>query len=355
MLDEIDKIGTSFRGDPASALLEVLDPEQNGEFLDHYLDVPFDLSRVLFITTANQLDTIPPPLLDRMEVLKLSGYILAEKVEIARRFLIPKLLERHGLKPESLEIEPKALEFIIDRYAREAGVRNFENQIKKIMRRVTRKHAEGSCEPHRITVERVVDYLGQPRFSEEELYNKDKPGVALGLAWTSLGGTTLYVEAASMLSPKGGYRQTGQLGKVMEESSEIAYSYVRSKSPGWGIEEGYFDNHFVHLHVPAGATPKDGPSAGITMAAALYSLVSGKFVRTGLAMTGELTLTGKVLPVGGIKEKIIAARRVGVFEVILPRENQKDHTELPEHLKEGMNCHFVDYFEDVLRIVYPSC
>ena len=352
MLDEIDKIGTGgFRGDPASALLEVLDPEQNSDFLDHYLDVRFDLSNIMFITTANQLDTIPRALLDRMEVLKLSGYILEEKQEIAQRFLIPRSLERHGLKPEEVEIEEKALHFIIDRYAREAGVRNLENQLKKIMRRVTRKHAEGDTSKQKITRENIIEYLKQPIFPEEELYNKDVFGVSLGLAWTSMGGATLYIEAAAVPA-KGGYKQTGQLGKVMEESSEIAYSYIRSKIKDWSIKKNFFDSNFIHLHVPAGATPKDGPSAGITMATALYSLAKQKPVRGNLAMTGELTLTGKVLPVGGIKEKIIAAKRVKVKEVILPKENEKDYTDLPKEVKEGIKCHFVDYFEDVLKIVY---
>lgn len=353
MLDEIDKIGTSFRGDPASALLEVLDPEQNREFLDHYLDVPFDLSNVFFVTTANQVDTIPSALLDRMEILKLPGYILKEKLEIGRRFLIPRLIEAHGLGDKDVAFDEEALKFIVDRYAREAGVRNFENQLKKILRRITRKHAEGDTGPVLVTQDNVAEYLGQPSFPEEELYNKDIPGVALGLAWTSMGGATLYVEAAATPAKNPGYKQTGQLGKIMEESSEIAYSFIRSKSKKWPeLNPDFFDENFIHLHVPAGATPKDGPSAGITMATALYSLVSQKPVRAYVAMTGELTLTGKVLPVGGIKEKVIAARRLKVMEVILPKDNARDHQELPAHLKEGLTCHFVDHFEDVLRVVY---
>ncbi|BBM87727.1 endopeptidase La [Candidatus Uabimicrobium amorphum] len=355
MLDEIDKIGTSFRGDPASALLEVLDPEQNQEFLDHFLDVRFDLSSILFITTANQLDTIPAPLLDRMEIINLSGYILDEKLNIARDFLIKKQLDKHGLQTADVSIGDDMLRFIIDGYAREAGVRNLEKNITKIMRKVIRKHAEGDTSSVQIKdKEDVIKYLKQPPFTEEELYNKDVAGVALGLAWTSLGGKTLYIEASAKVSKSGGYKQTGQLGKVMEESSHIAYSYICSQADKWGINTRYFDNHFIHLHVPAGATPKDGPSAGITMATALYSLVKQKPVRSDIAMTGELTLTGKVLPIGGVKEKVIAAKRVGITQVILPLENKKDYDELPQNVKDGVSCHFADYFSDVLQVAFAE-
>lgn len=353
MLDEIDKIGNSYRGDPASALLEVLDPEQNTTFLDHYLDVHFDLSKILFITTANQLDTIPKPLLDRMEIIKLSGYILEEKVEIAKKFLIPKQLKRHGLKRKEIKITDKAISVIVDQYAREAGVRTLENQIKKIMRIVTLKLAEKKKYHYTISIRNLTEYLGKSIFTTETLYKKLIPGVTLGLAWTSLGGTTLYIEASAIKSKTAGFKQTGQLGNVMLESSEIAYSYIRSYLPKTDNENiDFFDQHFIHLHVPAGATPKDGPSAGSTMALALYSLAINKPVKNNFAMTGELTLTGKVLPIGGVKEKTIAARRVGISEIIFPKENKNDVEELPDYIKKGMTFHFVDYFKDILLIAY---
>ncbi len=350
MLDEIDKIGMSYQGDPASALLEVLDPEQNNAFLDHYTDVRFDLSKILFVTTANQLDTIPRPLLDRMEVIKLSGYILEEKVEIARQYLIPRQMENHNLKKSDIRISNPALRTIIDSYAREAGVRNLENQIKKIMRQITLKEAEGEKGPFSVTKRNLEKYLGKPVFTTEQLYRRNVPGVSLGLAWTSMGGTTMYVEASAVNARSAGFRQTGQLGKVMEESSEIAYSYVRSLLTGDERYRDFFLKNFIHLHVPAGATPKDGPSAGITMATALYSLATNRPVKEKLGMTGELTLTGKVLPVGGIKEKTIAARRVGVNDLILPLENKKDFEELPGYIRDGITPYFADYLDDVLKI-----
>lgn len=352
MLDEIDKIGVSYQGDPAAALLEVLDPEQNSDFLDHYLDVRFDLSNVLFVTTANQLDTIPRPLLDRMEIIKLSGYILEEKVEIAKRYLIPKLRDDHGLKTAEVTVTDSALVSIIDGYAREAGVRSLENQLKKIMRKVTLMQAENGTSKISISQKNLTEFLGQPVFTTEELYKKSLPGVTLGLAWTAMGGATLYIEASGIKGKGGGFRQTGQLGSVMQESSEIAYSYIRGLIAGAGKKENYFDDHFIHLHVPAGATPKDGPSAGITMALALYSLAKGKAIKKGMAMTGELTLTGKVLPIGGVREKTIAARRVKVFELIFPTDNRKDFEELPGYLKEGITAHFVEYFDDVLKFAF---
>lgn len=352
MLDEIDKIGVSYQGDPAAALLEVLDPEQNSDFLDHYLDVRFDLSNVLFVTTANQLDTIPRPLLDRMEIIKLSGYILEEKVEIAKRYLIPKLRDDHGLKTAEVSVTDPALVGIIDGYAREAGVRGLENQLKKIMRKVTLMQAENGTSKISISQKNLTEFLGQPIFTTEELYKKSLPGVTLGLAWTAMGGATLYIEASGIKGKGGGFRQTGQLGSVMQESSEIAYSYIRGKIAGAGRKENYFDDHFIHLHVPAGATPKDGPSAGITMALALYSLAKGKAIKKGMAMTGELTLTGKVLPIGGVREKTIAARRVKVFELIFPADNRKDFEELPDYLKQGITVHFVEYFDDVLKFAF---
>jgi ATP-dependent Lon protease len=352
MLDEIDKVGKSFHGDPASALLEVLDPEQNSSFLDHYLDVHFDLSKVLFITTANQMDTIPRPLLDRMEIIKLSGYILQEKVQIAKRYLIPKQLKQHGLMKKELNITDKALQIMADKYAREAGVRNLENQLKKVMRQVTLKQAEGEKDKISVSMRNLEDYLGKPIYTTEVLYNKNVPGVALGLAWTSLGGTTLYIEAAALKSKQNGFKQTGQLGGVMKESSEIAFSYIRSLLSQNKQTKSFFENNFVHLHVPAGATPKDGPSAGITMALALYSLATNKPVPEDIAMTGELTITGKVLPIGGVKEKTIAARRVNVHKLVLPQDNKKDFQELPDYIQEGMEVHYVDYFIDLLNVVY---
>ena len=352
MLDEIDKIGASFQGDPASALLEVLDPEQNSQFLDHYLDVRYDLSNILFIATANQLDTIPLPLMDRMEIMHLSGYILEEKLEIANRYLIPKQLKEHGLNKNEVKIDTAALKNIIDGYAREAGVRSLENNIKKIMRKATRQIIEGTTSTVTVTTQNLEEFLGKPRFTDESLYKKPIPGVVMGLAWTSLGGATLYIEATAIPSKTKGFTQTGQLGNVMKESTEIAYSYIRSKVKQFGIDTDFFENHFIHLHVPAGATPKDGPSAGITMATALYSLAKNKPIKKSVAMTGELTITGRVLPIGGVKEKTLAAKRAKVKTIIYPAENKKDFDELPEHIKKGIDARFVSYFEEVLEIVY---
>jgi len=353
MLDEIDKIGASFQGDPASALLEVLDPEQNSAFRDHYLDVPFDLSNVLFIATANQLDTIPAPLLDRMEVIRLSGYILEEKVEIARQYLIPKALEQHGLQKSQVTIRKDALRAIIDGYAREAGVRNLENRIKKIMRRATMDFAEGRDEKISIGKRDLEHYLGKPLFTPEEVF-ENVPGVVTGLAWTSMGGATLQIEATAMPSKAKGFKQTGQLGKVMIESSEIAYSYVMAHLDEFGQPGDYFDRHFVHLHVPAGATPKDGPSAGITMTTALLSMISGQPVKKKLGMTGELTLTGRVLPIGGVKEKTIAARRAGLKTLVFPVDNRKDFDDLPAYLREGLEVHFARDYRDVYAIAFEG-
>ena len=354
MLDEIDKIGASFQGDPASALLEVLDPEQNSSFLDHYLDIPYDLSNVLFITTANQLDTIPSPLLDRMEVIRLAGYIADEKVQIAKQYLLPKQLKEHGFGAEEIQITDEAIREIIENYAREAGVRNLEKHIRKIIRKATLKLAEDEEVKFHVDKEDIEGLLGKPIFNTEKLYNKPIPGVALGLAYTSMGGATLYIEANGIRTKNPSFKQTGQLGDVMRESSEIAYSYVRSKVADMETHHDFFDNHSIHLHVPAGATPKDGPSAGVTMALALYSLATGRAIRSGLAMTGELTLTGKVLPIGGVKEKTIAARRVGINNLILPVDNQKDFEELPEYLREGITVHYADYFNDVLAVAFAG-
>jgi len=354
MLDEIDKMGVSFQGDPASALLEVLDPEQNKDFLDHYLDVRYDLSNILFITTANQLDTVPQALQDRMEVIKLPGYILQEKVQIAKKYLIPRQIKEHGLKKSEVKISDEALRRIVDEYAREAGVRSLEKNIGKIMRKATLKQAETGQKTFSVSKNNLEKFLGNPLFTTEELYSKSTSGVSLGLAWTSMGGVTMYVEASSVKSNQPGFKQTGQLGKVMQESSEIAYSFIRSELCNKNSKADYFKNNFIHLHVPAGATPKDGPSAGITMALAIHSLAKNKPVRNDIAMTGELTLTGKVLPIGGVREKTIAARRVGVYNLIFPKDNKKDFDELPDYLRKGIKPYFVDYFDEVLKIAYNN-
>ncbi len=347
LIDEIDKISTG-QGDPASALLEVLDPEQNETFVDHYLDVPYDLSNVLFLTTANQLDTIPGPLLDRMDIIRLSGYIKEEKIKIAQQFLIPKQLKEHGFATDEVTFTPEALDFLVDRYAREAGVRNLEKQLRKIIRKLVLRQAETDQHSFEITSAQVEEMLGRPRFNTEKLYDKPLPGVVLGLAYTTMGGATLYIEARGIPAKNPGSRLTGQLGDVMKESAQIALSYVKSLLSKEGTD--YFDTHEIHLHVPAGATPKDGPSAGITMALALYSLATDRAPMDDLAMTGELTLTGRVLPIGGVKEKTIGARRVGITTLIFPEENRQDFEELDGYIKEGITAHFASTFDDVLSV-----
>ena len=354
MLDEIDKIGASFQGDPASALLEVLDPEQNKDFLDHYLDVRFDLSKVLFICTANTLETIPAPLLDRMEQIRLSGYILEEKLEIARRHLLPKQLKMHGLKRSQLSLPKTVLREMIDGYAREAGVRSLENNIKKLLRKAARKIVEDGQEKVSISRSELPDYLGQRMFAEETRFKKPKIGIITGLAYTAMGGATLHIEATSVEAKNPGFKQTGQLGDVMVESSEIAYTFIRARLNPQKKTEKFFDRNHIHLHVPAGATPKDGPSAGITMACALYSLAKQKPIIPNLAMTGELTLTGLVMPIGGVKEKTIAARRAGVTQLLFPDENRKDYEELDESITEGITPYFVKNFDEVLKIGFPG-
>jgi ATP-dependent Lon protease len=352
MLDEIDKIGLSFRGDPASALLEVLDPEQNRDFLDHYLDVRFDLSKVLFVATANQLDTIPAPLLDRMEVIRLSGYITSEKIDIARHHLIPRQLLKAGLKRGQLRIDKNAIRETIERYAREAGVRELEKRIATIVRKAVVKVLRGQRPPIRVSAKDLQQYLGKPVFRFEQPLTG--VGIVTGLAWTPLGGATLDVEATRVHENTRGLKLTGQLGEVMKESAEIAYSYISAHAGEFGASPSFFERAFIHLHVPAGATPKDGPSAGITMATALLSLARGsKPVRT-LAMTGELTLTGQVLPVGGIKEKVIAARRARLSELVLPVANRGDFEDLPEHIRKGLRVHFVSHFGEVVPLVLPT-
>jgi ATP-dependent Lon protease len=353
MLDEIDKIGASFQGDPASALLEVLDPEQNNNFRDHYLDVPFDLSHVLFVATGNQVDTIPRPLLDRMEVIRLSGYISEEKIEIAHRYLIPKTLKSHGLKEGQVVFRREAIALLIENYAREAGVRNLENLIKKIARKAIMQIVRGTEKKIVIYRKDLESYLGKPVFAADEMF-ENVPGVVTGLAWTSLGGATLQVEANAVLSKTKGFKQTGQLGAVMVESADIAYSYIMARLERYGAKADFFDRRFVHIHVPAGATPKDGPSAGITMATALLSMILNKPVRKRLAMTGELTLTGQVLPIGGVKEKVIAARRAGCKLLIFPEGNRKDFDELPGYLKKGFTVHFADRYESVFKFAFEN-
>ncbi len=351
MLDELDKIGASFQGDPASALLEVLDPEQNVEFLDHYLDVPFDLSKVLFICTANQLDTIPAPLLDRTEVIRLSGYLAREKLAIAQKHLLPRLISKAGLKKRGqLRIEPGALRRIIDDYAREAGVRRLEKYLGAIVRKAVVKLLKGERAPIVVKAADVEGYLGKAVFGKEK--RSSGVGKLTGLAWTAMGGATLTIEATRIHSYSRGLKLTGQLGEVMRESAEIAYSYVMSNAQHFGVKPAYFENAFIHLHVPAGATPKDGPSAGITMATAILSLARGRRPVRPLAMTGELTLTGDVLPVGGIQEKVIAAKRTGIRELILPEANRGDFEELQEHIREGMTVHFVASFPEVEAVVF---
>jgi ATP-dependent Lon protease len=355
MLDEVDKMGNSYQGDPASALLEVLDPEQNSDFLDHYLDVRCDLSNVLFIVTANILDTIPEPLKDRMDVLRLSGYIQEEKIRIAQKYLIPRNRKTMGLKTADVSFTKGALGQLINGYAREAGVRSLEGYIKKILRKVAVRVVRGSKERKRTVTEwNLREFLGKPIFTSDRYYERTPIGVCMGLAWTSLGGATLYVEAVRVPAEKTEMRLTGQAGDVMKESSQIAWSYLHSTVDRFAPGMSFFERTQVHVHIPEGATPKDGPSAGITMVTSLLSLLKNAPVRADLGMTGELTLTGKVLPIGGVKEKFIAARRSGAKVLIFPKENQRDYDELPSYLKEGMEVHFVRHFEDVYRVAFPS-
>jgi ATP-dependent Lon protease len=332
MLDEIDKVGSDFRGDPASALLEVLDPEQNFSFSDHYMEVAIDLSRVFFITTANILETIPPALRDRMEVLELPGYTEEEKLLIARTHLFPKQLRENGLTPEKLEVTDEAIRKTIQEYTREAGVRNLEREMAGICRGVARKVAEGRTDPTRVDAGDLQEYLGHQRFFSEVAERIMTPGIATGLAWTPTGGDILFVEATQMEGKKN-LILTGQLGDVMKESAQAALSYVRSRASDLGIPKKFFEAADIHLHVPAGAIRKDGPSAGVTMVVALASLLTDRQVRSDLAMTGEITLRGKVLPVGGIKEKVLAARRSGIHRVMLPKLNDKDHEDLPGQVR----------------------
>jgi len=349
MLDEVDKLAVSYQGDPAAALLEVLDPAQNNSFTDSYLGVPFDLSRVMFITTANTLDTIPRPLLDRMEVLELSGYTEEEKLQIARRYLVPKQLAAHGLSRQELELDDDALRAMIREYTREAGVRGLERQVAAVCRKAARQLAEGATGPIVVTVASLREYLGAPRYYAEVAERTDRPGVATGLAWTPTGGDIIFVEATMMQGRNNRLILTGMLGDVMRESAQAALSYVRSNATRLGIDPVIFEDKDIHIHVPAGAIPKDGPSAGVTMATALASLVTGRPVRHDVAMTGEITLRGKVLPVGGIKEKVLAAHRAGLHTVVLPKRNESDLEEVPEDLRKEMHFALVDTVDRLLQ------
>jgi ATP-dependent Lon protease len=353
MLDEVDKVGSDWRGDPSSALLEALDPEQNKDFRDHYLDLPFDLSRVMFITTANTLDTIPPPLRDRMEIIQLPGYTEEEKVQIARNYLVGKQLKAHGLTTSEVVFDDDSLRTIIRDYTREAGVRNVEREVAAVVRKVATRIAEGTASVFRVDSALVRELLGRPRYFGETAERIDLPGVATGLVWTPVGGEIMFVEAALMPGKKS-LKLTGQMGDVMKESAEAALSVVRSKSKELGIDPMFFENNDIHIHVPAGAVPKDGPSAGVTLVAALVSLLTGRLVRSDVAMTGEITLRGKVLPIGGVKEKVLGARRAGITTVILPRRNENDLEDLAPELRDQMNFVFVDNADDVLRAAFGT-
>jgi ATP-dependent Lon protease len=348
MLDEVDKIGMDFRGDPASALLEVLDPEQNFAFVDHYLGVPFDLSRVMFITTANLIDPIPSPLRDRMEVIYLSGYTAEEKLGIAKNYLIPKQLDEHGITDKNIRINDSAVLQAITHYTREAGVRNLEREIANLCRKVARKIAEGKVKIYTISSANLSKYLGVPKFLPEEEMEKDEIGVATGLAWTETGGDIIYIEA-TIMKGKGSLTLTGQLGDVMKESAQAALSYIRTRASSLGIGSDLFSRNDVHIHVPAGAIPKDGPSAGITMATAIASAFTGRPVNKSTAMTGEVTLRGRVLPIGGLKEKTLAAKRMGIKRVIIPNRNKKDLEDIPKYIKKDMEFVDVETMDEVLK------
>ena len=353
LIDEIDKMGADYRGDPASAMLEVLDPEQNRHFRDHYLDLPFDLSKVLFICTANTLDTIPSALLDRMDVIQLSGYTEDEKFGIARRYLVPKQLEAHGLSPEQVAISDNALRLIIREYTREAGVRNLERRLADVLRKAARQIAEGKTRAKKLRIDerRVRAWLGPRRFEGEVRKRTSEPGVATGLAFTAVGGDVLFFEATAYPG-KGRLTITGQLGDVMQESAQTALSWVRAHAEALGLDPEWFREHDVHLHVPAGAVPKDGPSAGITMATAIMSLVRNQPVADDVGMTGEITLTGQVLPIGGIREKALAAQRAGLKRVILPRDNEPDLEELPKETRRELEFILVDSIEQVFDAAF---
>jgi ATP-dependent Lon protease len=349
MLDEIDKVGADFRGDPSAALLEVLDPEQNHAFSDHYLNVPFDLSKVMFITTANLSDPIIPALKDRMEVIELSGYIDEEKLKIARQFLIPRQIKENGIKPDNFNITDEAVLGIVNQYTREAGLRNLEREIANLCRKIARKIAEGEKKIPRITAKNLHKFLGVPRFLPDEEQRNDEVGVATGLAWTPYGGDVLHIEATPM-EGKGNLLLTGQLGDVMKESGQAAMSYFRSRANRFGLKPNFYFAKDIHVHVPAGAIPKDGPSAGVTMATALVSALTGIPVKADVAMTGEITLRGRVLPIGGLREKSLAALRARIYTVIAPEQNEKDLDEIPKHIRRQLSFKFVKHMDEVLKI-----
>jgi ATP-dependent Lon protease len=349
MLDEIDKVGSDFRGDPASALLEVLDPEQNHAFEDHYISLPFDLSKVMFITTANVMDTIPRPLLDRMEVLELPGYIMSEKIQIARRFQVPRQLEQNGVPAGKLDITDEALSMIIESYTREAGVRNLERKIASIARKTATRIVEGKRGPYRVTARNLKRYLGPADFPGQEVLPRPEIGVSTGMARTTSGGVILFIEALKMRG-RGALKLTGHLGEVMKESAEAAMSFIKSLCSDGLTEKDFFDKYDIHIHIPAGAVPKDGPSAGIAIATSLASLALGRKVRNDVSMTGEITLTGKVLPVGGIKDKVIAAHRAGIREVILPALNRNDLEEVPEAIMKKLEFTFVNKVDEGITV-----
>ncbi len=353
MLDEIDKLGSDFRGDPSSAMLEVLDPEQNDSFSDHYLEVNFDLSKVMFITTANYQDAIPPALRDRMEILDFSGYIEDEKIKIAQRHLIPKQIEENGLTKKEVSLDKAAISELVRSYTRESGVRNLEREIANVLRKIARDMIEKTFKKIRVTKAKVLEYLGAPRFYSELAERTTKPGVVIGLAWTAAGGDILFVESSKMKG-KGILTLTGQLGDVMKESATAALTYVRSHTDILGIAEDFHEKTDVHVHVPAGAIPKDGPSAGVSMFTSLVSLLTSKPVKDKLAMTGEITLRGNVLPIGGVKEKVTAAHRSGIRHIILPDHNKKDLEEIPEHIKKDLNFYFAKEIMDVIDVAIPS-
>ena len=353
LIDEIDKMGSDFRGDPSSAMLEVLDPEQNSSFRDHYLDLPFDLSRVLFICTANQVETIPSPLLDRMDVLQLSGYTEEEKLEIARKYLVPKQLEAHGLDPQAVSFPDETLRLVIREYTREAGLRNLERRIAALCRKAARAIAEGTTEHIEVDEQKARSWLGPRRFPGEVRKRTSDPGVATGLAVTAVGGDVLFIEATAYTG-QGKLKVTGQLGEVMQESAQAAYSWVRAHAEQLGLDQDWFGENDIHIHVPAGAIPKDGPSAGITMVTAIVSLVRGEPVSENVGMTGEVTLTGQVLPIGGVRDKVLAAQRAGLKTVVLPRENEPDLEELPDETKEQVRFVLADTLDDVLEAAFDG-
>jgi ATP-dependent Lon protease len=353
MLDEIDKLGSDFRGDPSSAMLEVLDPEQNHAFSDHYLEVDFDLSNVMFIATANYQDAIPAALRDRMEILEFSGYIEDEKIEIAKRHILPKQIKENGLKAKEVKVDKSAIKELIRSFTREAGVRNLEREVANVLRKVARDFVEKKAKTFKITKEKVLDYLGAAKFHSELAERAMIPGVVTGLAWTAAGGDILFIESSQMKG-KGRLTLTGQLGDVMKESATAGLTYVRANTAAFGLDPDFNEKTDIHVHVPAGAIPKDGPSAGVGMVTSLVSLLSGIPVKEKLAMTGEITLRGNVLPIGGVKEKVTAAHRSGIKTIILPHHNKKDLEEVPKHIKKDLSFHFAKEIKDVIKIALPG-